>query len=233
MYQELREQVLNANKELPKLGLVIFTWGNVSTFVREDSRMLIKGSGVEYDYMTPGHIAVTDMEGKNIYSDINPSSDTPTHLELYKAFDAVGGIVHTHSKFATIWAQMGRGIPCLGTTHADYFCGEIPCTRSLTDGEIADEYEKNTGKVIIETFEKGGLDHNSIPGVLVKNHGPFAWGRTMDEAVHNAAVLEYVAEMAINCLLGEGGTLQPVQPALLKKHYERKFGKNAYYGQGR
>ncbi len=233
MYQELREKVLLANKELPKLGLVIFTWGNVSTFLKDEKTMLIKGSGVEYDYMTPEHIAVTDMDGKNTYSSINPSSDTPTHLELYKAFDGVGGIVHTHSKFATIWAQMGRGIPCLGTTHADYFNGEIPCTRQLSDEEIMTDYEKNTGKVIIETFEKGGYDYHSLPGVLVKNHGPFTWGKTMEEAVHNAAVLEYVAEMAINCLVGEGGTLTPVQPALLKKHYERKFGAGAYYGQGK
>ncbi len=233
MYNELREQVLLANKELPKLGLVIFTWGNVSTMVREENHMLIKGSGVEYDDMTAEDIAVTDMEGKNIFSKVNPSSDTPTHIELYKAFDKAGGIVHTHSKFATIWAQMGRGIPCLGTTHADYFCGEIPCTRQLTDEEIMGDYEKNTGKVIIETFKERGIDPASVPAVLVKNHGPFAWGATMMEAVHNAAVLEYVAEMAINCLLGEGGTLATVQPALLKKHYERKFGANAYYGQGK
>ena len=194
MLEELKKQVYEANMELPRRGLITYTWGNVSGIDRASGLFVIKPSGVDYDELRPEDMVVMDLDGNKVEGDYNPSSDTPTHLELYKAFPEVGGIVHTHSPWATSWAQAGRSIPCYGTTHADYFYGEIPCARSLTEEEINGEYEKNTGLVIIETFR--GKNPMHIPGVLCTNHGPFTWGKDADNAVHNAVVLEEVAKMA-------------------------------------
>ena len=228
MLEELKQQVYEANMELPKRGLITYTWGNVSGIDRETGYFVIKPSGVDYDELKPEDMVVMDLEGNKIEGKYKPSSDTPTHLELYKAFPEVGGIVHTHSPWATSWAQSGRGIPCYGTTHADYFYGEVPCARSLTSEEIEGEYEKNTGLVIIETFK----DKNPmfIPGVLCTNHGPFTWGKDAAEAVHNAVVLEEVAKMALRT---EELKLEasPIPQVLLDKHFLRKHGANAYYGQ--
>ena len=228
MLEALKEQVYEANMELPRRGLVTYTWGNVSGIDPESRLFVIKPSGVEYDRLKPEDLVVLDLEGNIVEGKYRPSSDTPTHLELYKAFPELGGIVHTHSPWATSWAQAGRGIPCYGTTHADYFYGEIPCARSLTEAEIQQDYEKNTGLVIIETFQ--GRNPVFVPGVLCKNHGPFTWGKDAAEAVHNAVVLEEVAKMAYRA-----ETLNPqIQPApqeLMDKHFLRKHGKNAYYGQ--
>ncbi|EAR09211.1 L-ribulose-5-phosphate 4-epimerase [Reinekea blandensis] len=225
---ELKEQVFRANLDLVKHGLVTFTWGNVSGIDRETGLWAIKPSGVPYDTMKAEDMVVLNLKGEVVEGDYRPSSDTPTHLALYQAFEDIGGIVHTHSNTATSWAQAGRSIPALGTTHADYFNGPIPCARALTDEEIEGEYEWNTGKVIIETLE--GIPPLSVPGILVKEHAPFAWGKDADNAVHNAVVIEEVASMALKTL-----TINPqvesVNPTLLKKHYERKHGKNAYYGQ--
>jgi L-ribulose-5-phosphate 4-epimerase len=214
--------------ELPKRGLITYTWGNVSGIDREKGLFVIKPSGVEYEDLKPEDMVVVDMEGNKIEGKYKPSSDTATHLELYKAFEKMGGIVHTHSPWATSWAQAGRAIPCYGTTHADYFYGAIPCARSLTADEINTEYEKNTGLVIIETFKN--VDPMSIPGVLCTNHGPFSWGKDAVEAVHNAVVLEEVAKMAsrTEALNRE---VKPAPQVLLDKHYLRKHGDNAYYGQ--
>jgi L-ribulose-5-phosphate 4-epimerase len=223
----LKQQVFQANMELVRHGLVIFTWGNVSGIDWEWGRMVIKPSGVAYDRMTVDDMVVTDMEGNRMGGEYKPSSDTATHLELYKAFPYVGGIVHTHSTFATAWAQAGRDIPNTGTTHADYFGGDIPCTRDMTEAEIAGEYEKETGKVIAERFKE--LDPMHIPGVLVKNHGPFAWGKDPREAVHNAVVMEQVAKMAFIA-----HSINPdiaMNEALTRKHFLRKHGPDAYYGQ--
>jgi L-ribulose-5-phosphate 4-epimerase len=229
MLEKLKEQVLRANLLLPKHGLVTFTWGNVSGIDREQGLMVIKPSGVSYDDMQVGDMVVVDVEtGKVVDGKLKPSSDTPTHLELYKAFANVGGVVHTHSRWATSFAQAGRGISALGTTHGDYFYGEIPCTRKMTEAEIQGEYEKETGSVNIETFQ--GKNPDAIPGVVVYSHGPFAWGTDPMDAVHNAVVLEEVAFMNIHTLMLNPG-IPPMQQELLNKHYLRKHGKNAYYGQ--
>lgn len=227
MLDELKQQVYEANMELPAKGLVTYTWGNVSGIDRERGLFVIKPSGVDYEKLTPDMLVVMDLNGEKVEGDLNPSSDTPTHIELYKAFPEVGGIVHTHSPWATSWAQAGRSIPCYGTTHADYFFGDIPCARPLTADEINGEYEKNTGLVIAETFE--GKNPIYVPGVLCTNHGPFAWGADAAEAVHNAVVMEEVAKMAYRCehLKAE----LPEAPQVLQdKHFFRKHGENAYYG---
>jgi L-ribulose-5-phosphate 4-epimerase len=229
MLEQLKEQVFRANLLLPKHGLVTFTWGNVSGIDRVQGLMVIKPSGVSYDTMQAEDMVVVELEtGKVVEGKLYPSSDTPTHLELYKAFSSVGGVVHTHSRWATSFAQAGRGILALGTTHGDYFYGEIPCTRKMTKSEIQGEYEKETGLVIKETFQ--GKDPAAIPAVLVYSHGPFTWGSDPMDAVHNAVVLEEVAFMNLHTLLLEPGT-PPMQQELLDKHYQRKHGTNAYYGQ--
>ena len=228
MLEQLKNDVLNANLLLPKHGLVTFTWGNVSAIDRESGLVVIKPSGVEYDKMVADDMVVVDLDGRIVEGRWKPSSDTPTHLELYKAFNEIGGIVHTHSRMATSFAQAGRSIPALGTTHGDYFYGDIPCTRPMTDAEINGEYEKETGKVIIETL--GSVDPMSIPAVNVFSHGPFAWGRDASDAVHNAVVLEEIAFMDL-CAMMLNPDVSPMQRALLDKHYLRKHGKNAYYGQ--
>jgi len=231
MLEELKKIVCAANLELPKYGLVTFTWGNVSAIDRETGLVVIKPSGVDYDGMQPEDMVVVDLDGKVVEGRYKPSSDTPTHVALYKAFPALGGIVHTHSRWATTFAQAKRDIPALGTTHGDYFYGSIPCTRLMTPAEIAGEYEKETGNVIIETFRQRNIDAAQVPAVLVASHGPFAWGKDAMEAVHNAVVLEEVAFMALNALQLNPG-LEAMQQELLDKHYLRKHGKNAYYGQG-
>ncbi len=227
MLDELKQQVYEANMELPAKGLVTYTWGNVSGIDRERGLFVIKPSGVDYEQLTPDMLVVMDLNGEKVEGDLNPSSDTPTHIELYKAFPEVGGIVHTHSPWATSWAQAGRSIPCYGTTHADYFFRDIPCARSLTVDEINGEYEKNTGIVIAETFE--GKNPIYVPGVLCTNHGPFSWGADAAEAVHNAVVMEEVAKMAYRCehLKKDIGEAPQV---LQDKHFFRKHGENAYYG---
>ncbi|MBE6616212.1 MAG: L-ribulose-5-phosphate 4-epimerase [Ruminococcaceae bacterium] len=231
MLESLKKQVWEANLLLPKYGFVTFTWGNVSAVDREAGLMVIKPSGVEYDCLQPEDMVVMNLAtGEKAEGKYNPSSDTPTHLELYRAFPEVGGIVHTHSSQATSFAQAGVGILPLGTTHGDYFYGEIPCTRAMTPEEIAGEYEKETGTVIIETFREIGIDPMQIPAVLVKSHGPFAWGKTAAEAVHNAVVLEEVAAMNFRTMMLAPG-IGPMQQELLDKHYLRKHGANAYYGQ--
>lgn len=228
MLEALKKQVYEANMELPRRGLITYTWGNVSGIDRTKGLFVIKPSGVDYDELKPEDMVVMDLDGRKVEGEYNPSSDTPTHLELYKAFKEVGGIVHTHSPWATSWAQAGRSIPCYGTTHADYFYGEIPCARSLTTEEIDTEYEKNTGLVIIETFE--GKNPMHIPGVLCTNHGPFTWGTDADNAVHNAVVLEEVAKMACRTELLKPG-VAPAPQSIQDKHFLRKHGENAYYGQ--
>ncbi len=229
MLEKLKQEVLEANLMLPKYGLVTFTWGNVSAVDRESGTLVIKPSGVEYDTMTADDMVVVDLEtGKTVEGKYKPSSDTPTHLELYRAFDNIGGIVHTHSRWATSFAQAGCGVMPLGTTQADYFYGEIPCTRAMTPNEIAGEYEKETGTVIIEAFK--GIDPMTIPAVLVKSHGPFTWGKNAAEAVHNAVVLEEAAFMNFHSIMLNPG-IKPMQQELMDKHYLRKHGANAYYGQ--
>jgi L-ribulose-5-phosphate 4-epimerase len=229
MLKKLKEQVFQANLLLIKHGLVTFTWGNVSGIDREKGLIVIKPSGVPYETMKRDDMVVVELEtGKVVDGELKPSSDTPTHLELYKAFPNIGGIVHTHSRWATSFAQAGRGIAALGTTHGDYFYGEIPCTRKMTVEEIQAEYEKETGTVIIETFRDKNPD--AIPGVVVYSHGPFAWGKDAMDAVHNAVVMEEVAFMNIQTTLLNPG-IQPMQQELLDKHYLRKHGANAYYGQ--
>jgi L-ribulose-5-phosphate 4-epimerase len=229
MLEELKQEVWQANLLLPKHHLVTFTWGNVSAVDRAKGLVVIKPSGVEYDTMTAEDMVVVDLEtGKTVEGKLNPSSDTPTHLVLYRAFPHIGGIVHTHSRWATIYAQSGRGIPALGTTHGDYFYGEIPCTRKMTPAEIAGEYEAETGNVIIETF--AGKNPDDIPAVLVHSHGPFTWGTDAHNAVHNAVVLEELAFMAWHNQMMDP-SLPPMQQELLDKHYLRKHGANAYYGQ--
>lgn len=230
MLEELKKEVWAANLDLPKYGLVTFTWGNVSGIDREKGLFVIKPSGVEYDKLKPEDMVVMDLDGNKVEGDLNPSSDTPTHLELYKAFPECGGIVHTHSEWATSFAQAGKPIPAFGTTHADYFYGEIPVTRLMTQAEIEGEYEKNTGTVIIETFKD--LDPMAIPGVLVNNHGPFAWGTDAHNAVHNAVVMDEVAKMALRSMQLTPG-LPQISQYILDKHYLRKHGANAYYGQGK
>ena len=229
MLNELKEQVLRANLELVARGLVTYTWGNVSGIDRERGLVVIKPSGVEYAGMTADDMVVVDLAtGEKVEGKWKPSSDTPTHLVLYRAFPELGGVVHTHSRYATSWAQAGKGIPALGTTHADYFYGEIPCTRRMTPAEIAGEYELETGNVIVETFN--GLSAPDIPAALVHSHGPFAWGTDPENAVHNAVVLEELAVMAFNTKM-LSPDISEMQSELLDKHYLRKHGKNAYYGQ--
>jgi L-ribulose-5-phosphate 4-epimerase len=228
MLEELKKQVLEANLLLPKYNLVTFTWGNVSGIDRETGLVVIKPSGVPYEGMRAEDMVVVDLDGKVVEGKWKPSSDTPTHVELYKAFPDCGGIVHTHSRWATTFAQAGMGIPAMGTTQADYFYGEIPCTRPMTEAEIRGAYEKETGKVIVETFAE--KDPAAVPGVLVFSHGPFAWGTDAMNAVHNAVVMEEVAFMDWHAMV-LNPALGPMQRELLDKHYLRKHGKNAYYGQ--
>ena len=228
MLEQLKREVYEANMALYEYGLVTFTWGNASGIDRVKGLAVIKPSGVEYDKLQPGLMAVVDLCGEIIEGDLNPSSDTQTHLALYSAFPEIGGIVHTHSTWATVCAQAGKPIPAYGTTHADYFYGGIPCTRPMTDGEIGGEYEYETGAVIIEAFS--GKDPMDIPGVLVYSHGPFSWGRDAGEAVHNAVVLETVAKMAVMTKV-QNPQAEPMQQALLDRHFLRKHGKDAYYGQ--
>ena len=229
MYKKLKEEVLKANLLLPKYGLVVFTWGNVSAIDREKGVVAIKPSGVEYDDMQAEDIVIVDLATGNVLDGkLKPSSDTPTHLELYKQFPNIGGIVHTHSRWATIFAQAKHPIKAYGTTHADYFYGEIPCTRLLSEAEITGEYELNTGKVIVETFKD--LDPDFVPGVVVASHGPFAWGKNALDAVHNAVVMEEVSMMSWHAKV-ENPNLDSMQQTLLDKHFLRKHGKNAYYGQ--
>lgn len=229
MLEALKQQVYEANMELPRRGLITYTWGNVSGIDREAGLFVIKPSGVDYDELQPEDMVVMDLEGNRVEGTMNPSSDTATHLELYQAFPEIGGIVHTHSPFATSWAQAGRGLPCYGTTHADYFYGEIPCARNLTAEEIEDGYEKHTGLVIIETFQ----DKNPVyvPGVLCKNHGPFTWGKDAAQAVHNAVVLEEIAKMNLMTELLNSSADNRTPRCMQDKHFLRKHGPNAYYGQ--
>lgn len=230
MLTELKKEIYLANMELPKYGLVTFTWGNVSGIDREKGLFVIKPSGVPYDELEPEDMVVMDLEGNKVEGKYNPSSDTPTHVELYRAFPEIGGIVHTHSSWATSWAQSGRSIPCYGTTHADYFYGEVPCLRCLNKDEIDDAYEKNTGLLIADYFKE--KDYKAMPAVLCKNHGPFTWGRDGHEAVHNAVVLEEVAKMAARCER-INSQVMPAPQELQDKHYYRKHGEGAYYGQGK
>ncbi|MCT4783415.1 L-ribulose-5-phosphate 4-epimerase [Exiguobacterium himgiriensis] len=226
----LKEAVLEANLALPEHGLVTFTWGNVSGIDRDAGLVVIKPSGVPYDRLTVEDMVVVDLEGNIVEGELRPSSDTPTHLALYRSLPEIGGIVHTHSPWATSWAQAKRAIPAFGTTHADYFYGEIPCTRELTDEEIETAYELETGHVILETLDELMLETVAVPGVLVANHAPFCWGKNADEAVHNAVVLEEVAKMGLHALNLNPG-LTPIKQSILDKHYLRKHGANAYYGQ--
>ena len=232
MLEALKKEVYEANMLLPKYELVTFTWGNVSGIDRESGLFVIKPSGVEYDQLTPDDMVVVDLDGKRVEGRYNPSSDTETHRILYKAFPKAGGIVHTHSPWATSWAQAGRGIPCYGTTHADYMYGTIPCVRNLTKEEIDEGYEMNTGVLIADYFKENGLDYEAVPAVLCKNHGPFTWGTDPHNAVHNAVVLEEVAKMAARCEM-INPRVQPAPQVLQDKHYYRKHGANAYYGQGK
>ena len=239
MLEELKEKVCRANLELVRRGLVIFTWGNVSAIDRKSGLVVIKPSGVDYDTMKPSDMVVVDLDGKVVEGELNPSSDTPTHLVLYRAFPNIGGVVHTHSTYATAWAQAGVDIPNIGTTHADYFHDDIPCTRNMKRSEVFGEYEKETGNVIVERFK--GMNPDDTPAVLVRNHGPFAWGKDADNAVHNAVVLEQVAKMAaISVDLSTSEKLKTtyipgfgpkMNKLLIEKHYSRKHGPNAYYGQ--
>lgn len=232
MLEELKKRVYEANMLLPKYKLITFTWGNVSEIDRETGIFAIKPSGVEYDLLTPDDIVLVDLEGNKVEGKYNPSSDTATHVELYKAFSQLGGIVHTHSSYATSWAQAGRSIPCYGTTHADYIYGEVPCVRCLTKEEIEGAYEKNTGLLIVEDFKANDRDPVAVPAVLCKNHGVFSWGKDGKEAVHNSVVVEEVAKMAFRAEL-INPEVKPAPQELQDKHYFRKHGANAYYGQGK
>ncbi len=227
MHEQLKEKVLEANLDLVKHKLVVFTWGNASERDPETGHIVIKPSGVPYDKMSPGQMVVLDADGKQIEGDLKPSSDAPTHVMLYRHFKGIGGVVHTHSEWATAWAQAGLALPPYGTTHADYFYGAVPCTRPLTKTEVEKDYETNTGKVIVETFQ--GADYITIPGVLVHGHAPFTWGVDGADAVHNSVVLEECAKMAFRTRVL--GNQVPIEPFLLDKHYLRKHGKKAYYGQ--
>ncbi|MBQ7601372.1 MAG: L-ribulose-5-phosphate 4-epimerase [Lachnospiraceae bacterium] len=230
MLESLKQKVLDANLCLPKFGLVTFTWGNVSAIDRESGLVVIKPSGLPYEGMTAEDMVVVNLGGSVVEGKWRPSSDTPTHLEIYQAFPAIGGICHTHSEYATSWAQAGRGIPCYGTTHADYFYGEVPCLRCLTEEEIRNDYEKNTGKLIVSEFARQGLDPEAMPAVLLKNHGPFTWGPGAIEAVNTSLELEVCAKMAFFTERIDPD-VKPVPKALEDKHYFRKHGKDAYYGQ--
>ncbi|MBQ3790275.1 MAG: L-ribulose-5-phosphate 4-epimerase [Lachnospiraceae bacterium] len=230
MLEELKKEVCEANLLLPKYGLVTFTWGNVSAIDRASGLFVIKPSGVDYDGMSPEDMVVMDLDGNRVEGKYKPSSDTPTHLELYKAFPEIGGVVHTHSSYATSWAQAGRDIPCYGTTHADYFYGPIPCLRCLTKEEIEEAYEANTGHLIVNEFKRMEKDVLAVPGTLCKNHGVFSWGKDAHEAVHNAVVMEEVAKMAYRAEV-INPQIQPAPQELQDKHYFRKHGAGAYYGQ--
>ena len=230
MLEDLKKLVCEANLLLPKHNLVTFTWGNVSGIDRQKGLVVIKASGVPYEGMGPEDMVVVDLDGKVVEGKWRPSSDTATHVELYKAFPNIGGVVHTHSSFATSWAQAGRDIPAYGITHADYFYGDIPCLRCLTKEEIEDAYERNTGLLIVNEFARMNKDYVAVPGCLCKNHGPFSWGKDPFEAVHNAVVMEECAKMAFRCEL-INPQVQPAPQELQDKHYLRKHGKNAYYGQ--
>ena len=237
MLEELKEKVCKANLELVRHGLVLFTWGNASAIDRPSGLVVIKPSGVSYYDMKPSDMVVVDLEGKVVEGNLRPSSDTPTHVVLYKAFPGIGGVVHTHSTYATAWAQAGRNIPNIGTTHADYFHDDIPCTRDMRKAEVFGEYEKETGNVIVECFRN--IDPNDTPGVLVRNHGPFTWGTDVLNAVHNAVVLEEVAKMAFISSTLQLPTLDVIEHVpsmnkhLIEKHYSRKHGPGAYYGQSK
>ncbi|MBF9001985.1 L-ribulose-5-phosphate 4-epimerase [Vibrio sp. NFV-1] len=226
--RQLRHQVWQANMDLERHHLVTFTWGNVSAIDRESGLVVIKPSGVAYSELSAENMVVVDLEGNVVEGSLKPSSDTATHLVLYRAYPEIGGVVHTHSSHATSWAQAGKPIPALGTTHADYFYGDIPCTRALSNEEIKDDYEYNTGKVIVETI--GDNEATAIPGIIVKEHGPFSWGKDAAQAVHNAVVMEVVADMALQTLQ-INSNVDHINQALLDKHYLRKHGANAYYGQ--
>ncbi|WP_312633400.1 L-ribulose-5-phosphate 4-epimerase [Pseudescherichia sp.] len=226
--QQLKQQVLAANLDLPRYGLVTFTWGNVSAIDRARGLVAIKPSGVSYDALKADDIVIVDLQGDVVEGTLRPSSDTATHLALYRRYPSLGGVVHTHSTHATAWAQAGLAIPALGTTHADYFLGDIPCTRALTEQEVQGEYELNTGRVIIETLKEGEPLHT--PGVVVYQHGPFAWGKDAHDAVHNAVVMEEVARMAW-IARGINPGLKPIDGYLMDKHFMRKHGAHAYYGQ--
>jgi L-ribulose-5-phosphate 4-epimerase len=228
MLERLREQVLDANLELVRRGLVLYTFGNVSGVSRDEGLVVIKPSGVPYQEMKPEHLVVTDLAGNIVEGKLRPSSDLPTHLVLYNQFPEIGGVAHTHSEYATSWAQARKPIPCLGTTHADYFHGEVPVTSVMSDGEIAADYEKNTGHAIARSLRQ--TDPSATPGVLVANHGPFTWGKDAEGAAHNAVILEAVARMAY-FTLGINAAAQPLGSGLHDKHYLRKHGRNAYYGQ--
>lgn len=230
MLEQLRTEVLEANLELQRRGLVLYTFGNASGIDRERGLVIIKPSGVPYDKLKVEDLVIVGLDGTRVEGDLNPSSDLPTHILLYQAFTAIGGVVHTHSEFATSWAQSGQPIPCYGTTQADYFRGDVPVTDPLTDKEIESAYERNTGEVILRRFQD--LDPMAQPGVLVANHGPFVWGKTAAEAAFNATVVEYIARLAYRTELIDSKS-HPVSAALLRKHYERKHGPNAYYGQKR
>ncbi|NLE32865.1 MAG: L-ribulose-5-phosphate 4-epimerase [Bacteroidales bacterium] len=228
MLESLKESVFKANLDLVRHGLVIFTWGNVSAIDRASGLVVIKPSGVSYDDMTVNDMVVVNLDGKVVEGSLKPSSDTATHLELYKAFPGIGGVVHTHSSYATAWAQAGKDIPNIGTTHADYFSQDIPCTRDMTEAEVmGGAYELETGRVIVERFQ--GMEPNHVPGVLVKNHGPFSWGKDAHDAVHNAVVMEQVAKMAHIAYLVNPSL--DMNPHLIQKHFFRKHGPGAYYGQ--
>lgn len=232
MLKELKREVYEANMLLPKHKLVTFTWGNVSGIDRDKGLFVIKPSGVPYKELSPDDMVVMDLDGSKVEGKLNPSSDTPTHMELYKRFESVGGIVHTHSRWATIWAQAGRDIPPYGTTHADYIYGAVPCTRSLTEEEVERAYELETGKLIARHFEQNGISPVYVPAVLVRHHGPFTWGKDAMEAVHNAVVLEEVAMMAFHTeLLPQTQTRTDMPEYIKEKHFKRKHGPNAYYGQ--
>lgn len=231
MLDDLKQKVLEANLLLPKYGLVVFTWGNVSGIDRENGLVVIKPSGVDYDIMKAEDMVVTDLDGNVVEGKLKPSSDLATHLEFYKHFKDIGGVVHTHSVNAVAWAQAGKDIPALGTTHGDYFYGQIPCTRLMTKEEIKDNYELNTGKVVVEEFEKRHVDPNQMPGVLVHSHGPFTWGKDPFDAVHNSVVLDALAKMALKTIT-INGDVDSMQRELLDKHFLRKHGPGAYYGQG-
>lgn len=230
MLEKLKQEVYEANMELPRRGLVTYTWGNVSGIDRESGLVIIKPSGVEYDDLAPDNLVVLDLEGNKVEGDLNPSSDTKTHIELYKAFPHIGGIVHTHSINAVAWAQAGEDIPCYGTTHADYFYGSVPCARHLTDQEIDEDYEKNTGKVIVETFTRRDINPIHMPAVICYSHGPFTWGSNAREAVYHAVVLEEVAKMAL-LTRQVNPDARPAPLNVQDKHFLRKHGPNAYYGQ--
>ena len=232
MLEELKQKVYEANMELPRRGLVTYTWGNVSGIDREKGLFVIKPSGVEYDELRPEDLVVMDLQGNKVEGELNPSSDTKTHLVLYNAFPTVGGIVHTHSPYAVGWAQAGEDIPCYGTTHADYFYGPVPCARHLTKEELDEDYELNTGKIIVETFRERDIDPKAVPAVICHSHGPFTWGKDAAQAVYHAVVLEEVAKMAI-FTRQVNPAAAPAPQRIVEKHYQRKHGKNAYYGQAK